>query len=69
MDYTGRSLKAQMKIANKLNAKYAVILGEDEIANKSASVRDLETSEQRTVPFSELGVYLSGSERDECCDG
>lgn len=69
MDYTGRSLKAQMKIANKLNAKYAVILGEDEIANKSASVRDMETSEQRTVPFSELGVYLSGSERDECCDG
>ncbi len=59
MDYTGRSLKAQMKIADKLGAKYAIILGEDELTRQMATVRDMETSEQRTVPFPELADALA----------
>lgn len=58
MDYTGRSLKAQMKIANKLGARYVVILGEDEIAAGSATVRDMSSSEQQSVPLSELVDYV-----------
>jgi histidyl-tRNA synthetase len=54
MDYTGRSLKAQMKIADKLGSKYVIILGEDEVANKIATVRCMSTSEQKSVPFADL---------------
>lgn len=59
MDYTGRSLKAQMKIADKLGAKYAIILGEDELARQVATVRNMASSEQRTVPLSELADALA----------
>jgi len=59
MDYTGRSLKAQMKIADKLGAKYAIILGEDELARQAATVRNMASSEQRTVSLSELADILA----------
>ena len=58
LDYTGRSLKAQMKAADKLGARYVVILGEDEIANQIASVRDMATSQQKSVPMSDLAKVL-----------
>ncbi len=60
MDYTGRSLKAQMKLADKLGAKQVVILGEDEIANGVATIRDMASSEQRSVPLGELADKLEG---------
>lgn len=54
MDYTGRSLKAQMKIADKLGSKYVIILGEDEVTKQLATVRCMSTSEQKSVPFADL---------------
>ncbi|MCE5324462.1 histidine--tRNA ligase [bacterium] len=58
MDYTGRSLKAQMKIADKLGTKYVIILGEDEVKKQLATVRTMATSEQSSVPFVELSESL-----------
>ena len=58
LEYTGRSLKAQMKTANKLNARYVVILGEDEIRDKTATVRDMETGDQQSIPFDQLADEL-----------
>jgi histidyl-tRNA synthetase len=58
MDYTGRSLKAQMKIANKLGARFVVILGEDEIAQGVAALRDMSTSEQQIVTLGELARFI-----------
>ena len=54
LEYTGRSLKAQMKTANKLNARYVVILGEDEIRDKTATIRDMETGDQQSIAFDRL---------------
>ena len=62
MDYTGRSLKAQMKMANKLGARFAVILGEQELEDKVATVRDMAGSEQKTVPLSELCEELESTD-------
>jgi histidyl-tRNA synthetase len=59
MDYTGRSLKAQMKIADKLGSKYVIILGEDEVKKQLATVRTMATSEQKSVPFAELAQALA----------
>jgi histidyl-tRNA synthetase len=50
-DYLGRSLKAQMKQANRLNARAVVILGEDELRQGVATVRDMATSQQENVPL------------------
>ncbi|MCR5177025.1 MAG: histidine--tRNA ligase [Anaerovibrio sp.] len=54
VDYAGRSMKAQMKQANKLGAKYAAIMGEDELAEGVVMLRDMAGSEQEKVPFGEL---------------
>ena len=59
MDYAGRSMKAQMKQANKFNAKRAVIIGDDELARGVAVVRNMEDSQQEQVKLSELLTVLA----------
>ena len=59
MDYAGRSMKAQMKQANKHHARYALILGEDEVANGTVQVKDMEKSEQKSVALEDvIGVLM-----------
>jgi histidyl-tRNA synthetase len=54
VDFTGRGLKAQMKTANKLNVRYAVILGDDEVNSRTATLRDMGSSEQTSIGFADL---------------
>lgn len=54
MDYAGRSLKSQMKAADKAQARFAVILGEHELAENYAVLRDMYSSEQRQVPLPDI---------------
>ena len=53
-DRTGRSLKAQFKQADKLEAKLCVVLGPDEVAAGVATLRDMTTHEQIQVPADRL---------------
>jgi histidyl-tRNA synthetase len=48
--YEGRSMKSQMKAAGRSGARVAVIVGEQEAAEKAATVRDLARAEQEIVP-------------------
>jgi histidyl-tRNA synthetase len=48
--YDGRSMKSQMKAAGRSGARVAVIVGEREAADKTATVRDLGRAEQQIVP-------------------
>ena len=48
-DLMSRSLKAQMKYADKVKAKYTVVLGDDEVANKTAVAKNMLTKEQITL--------------------
>jgi histidyl-tRNA synthetase len=57
-DYLGRSLKAQMKQANRLNARATVILGEDELRQGVATVRDMATSQQENVPLEQVVAHF-----------
>ncbi|MDI6907441.1 MAG: histidine--tRNA ligase [Thermoanaerobacterales bacterium] len=57
-DYTGRSLKAQMKHAGRLGARFVVIVGEDEAARGAATVRDMESGRQEEVALNGLAPYL-----------
>ena len=59
MDYAGRSMKSQMKQADKANARYALILGEDELAKGVVTVRNMESSGQEQVARNEIINMLS----------
>ncbi|UCD54377.1 MAG: histidine--tRNA ligase [Dehalococcoidia bacterium] len=53
-----RSLKAQLRQANNLDAKHAVIIGDQEVKDGTVILRDMTTSEQKTVPIKELEKHL-----------
>jgi histidyl-tRNA synthetase len=53
-----RSLKSQMREAGKQRVQYAVILGEDEVRESRATVRNMSSREQQAVPLSELNAWL-----------
>lgn len=48
-DLNGRSLRAQMKYADKINAKYNVVIGDNEVDAKSAMLKDMATGEQSEI--------------------
>ncbi len=53
-DYMDRSVKAQMKYANKINARNTVIIGADEINSNRAHVKNMETGEQTEVALDKI---------------
>ena len=58
LEYNGRGLRAQMRTANKLNARYVVMIGEDEIRNEAATVRDMGSGNQQSIAFSQLAETM-----------
>ncbi len=54
MDYSDKSLKSQMKRANRLSARYVLILGDDELQAGSAILRNMATKEQTTISFDNI---------------
>jgi histidyl-tRNA synthetase len=54
-----RSIKAQMREANKLNAKFAIIIGESEFENQSITIKDLTNSTQETIDLSKFLTSLT----------
>ena len=54
LDFSGRSLKGQMKDAVRSGARWAAILGDDEIAAGEATLKHLESGEQEKVRLAEL---------------
>ena len=53
-DFDPRSLKSQMRLADKLKAKSVVIIGDEELKSGTLVVRDMSTKEQRTIRESEI---------------
>ncbi len=48
-DIVGRSLKAQMKYADKIKAKFSIVIGDNEIAENKAKLRNMETREETEI--------------------
>lgn len=59
-DYMDRSVKAQMKYANKLGAKKTVIIGTQELEDNLARVKDMETGEQVEVALDQIADLFAG---------
>lgn len=54
-----RRLKAALTRANKLGARFAVIIGDDEVARGAVQLKDLSSGEQREIPAAELASAMS----------
>lgn len=49
MDGEGKSMKSQLKYANKINAKYVIIIGNDELTRNEAVLKNMGDSSQETI--------------------
>ncbi|MFH1772094.1 MAG: histidine--tRNA ligase [Candidatus Omnitrophota bacterium] len=61
MDFDGKSVKSQLRYAQKIGAKYSVILGEDEFKEDSVVLRNMEESTQDKVSIKNLVSILKKS--------
>ncbi|GMQ82986.1 MAG: histidine--tRNA ligase [Rhodothermia bacterium] len=57
-DLQGRSMKAQMRDANRHGASKVVIVGENELTSGKAIVREMETGDQQSVPLDDLSEFV-----------
>lgn len=58
-DYLDRSVKAQMKYANKIGAKHTVIIGADELAENKVKIKNMDTGEQTEVSLDNIADLFS----------
>ena len=58
LDLLSRSIKAQMREANRQNAQFVLLLGDDELKKKAFSVKLMDKGEQIDVPFDKLLDFL-----------
>ena len=61
-DYGGRNMRAQMKAADRSGARYALILGDNELAGGFAQCKDLKSGAQEEIPLSSLAARLKSLE-------
>ena len=57
-DIVRRSVKAQLKYADKINAKYVIIIGDNEIETDKVNLKDMDKSEQREISLSNLETEI-----------
>jgi len=60
IDHMNRGLKSQMKYANKINCKYVVVLGDNEINNNSVNVKNMETGDEIQINLDKITEFLRG---------
>ena len=54
LGYVNKSMKAQIKIALRKNAKYMIIIGEDEVKNGLYQLKNIETQEQVSLSLEDI---------------
>jgi histidyl-tRNA synthetase len=64
LDFDGGSLKSQLRLANRLNARHVLIIGEDELAGGRYLLKDLSDSSQRKLEAAEIVRHLRSLQPD-----
>jgi len=57
-DSLRRSIKSQMREANKIGASLAIIIGDKELKDKSVQIKDLKNSQQELIPIDSIISYI-----------
>jgi histidyl-tRNA synthetase len=60
MDSIGRNIKGQFKYADRLAAKYTIVIGDNELDQNMVSVKNMATSEQKQVPLQDILKEIIG---------
>ncbi len=63
-DIIKRSVKAQMKYADKINAKYTIILGDSEIESGRANIKNMDIGESVEININEIYEYIKGESHE-----
>jgi len=59
--YQNKGMKQKMKYANRLAIPFVAIIGEEELANGSAMVKNMNTGDQQMLPIAEISAYVGGN--------
>lgn len=62
-DYLERKVKAQFKAADRLNAKYVAVLGDEELSNNKITVKKMETGEQVEIGLDSFVEFLKEGQK------
>jgi histidyl-tRNA synthetase len=62
-DYLNRKIKAQFKAADRLNAKYVAILGDDELANNKINLKNMASGQQEEIELTRFVEYFKELKR------
>lgn len=54
--FENKNMKKKMNYANKLNAPYAIIIGEDELTTKTVTLKNMTTGEQKNIAVDEITI-------------
>ena len=65
VDLMDRSVKAQFKYADKTGARFVAVIGENELKEGAAEVKDMQNSSSERVKFGELAQYIEGRYEEE----
>jgi len=65
-DVMERGFKSQLKYANKINAKYMIIIGENEIDSGDVNLKNMETGQEVKIKLSETIEYMLKIKNDYC---
>ncbi|MBB6449497.1 histidyl-tRNA synthetase [Geomicrobium halophilum] len=57
-DYLGKKVKAQFKSADRSNATYTVIIGEEELESGMVKLRDMSSGEEENIPMNKLASHI-----------
>ncbi len=65
LDVASRNIKGQFKYADRMNARFTAVIGEDEIANNTITLKDMATFEQKQIAFEELMEELDKKRKEQ----
>jgi histidyl-tRNA synthetase len=58
MDFTGKSVKAQFRKADRMGARFAVVFGGEELARGEVKLKDLASGEEKDVPLADIAERI-----------
>lgn len=59
IDYSARSVKAQMREANRLKASYVIVIGENELSSGLAKLKEMKSGQEQTIQLDKLETTLT----------
>jgi len=64
MDFLDKSLKAQMRLANKFNVSYVVIVGQEELKEQKVTIKNMLNGQQEKIAISKMLSYIKTRQKE-----